>query len=136
MTTITWYSRHFLFHFLKCPLFRVPGDTKVAILKQCLKTEAHSGLSEVADIIVMRVSFMWLFWGSLLGLTFLVMLTISFWDFCYSLLDKVHGNSTRSILNKCWEIEAESYLSRVAGLFIPRVYLMLLFWGSLFYFNT
>ena len=55
MTTITWYSRHFLFDFLKCPLFRVPGDTKVAILKQCLKTEAHSDLSEVADIITMRL---------------------------------------------------------------------------------
>ena len=67
MTTITWYSRHFLFHFLKCPLFRVPGDTKVAILKQCLKTEAHSDLSEVADIncnagffyvIISRLAFM------------------------------------------------------------------------------
>ena len=57
-------------------MFRVPRDTEGAILKQCLKTEGHSDLSEVVDIIIMRVSLMWLFWGSLLGFLFLVMLPL------------------------------------------------------------
>ena len=74
-------------------MFRVPRDTKGAILKQCLKTEGHSDLSEVVDIIIMRVSLMWLFWGSLLGFLFLVMLPL----LVESLL-KVDGDTMRVVL--------------------------------------
>ena len=73
-------------------MFKVPRDTKGAILKQCLKTEGHSDLSEVVDIIIMRVSFMWLFWGSLLWLPLLVMLPL----LVESLL-KVDGDTMRVV---------------------------------------
>ena len=63
------------------------------ILNQYLKTEAPGDLFEVADNIIMRVSFMWLFWGSLLWLPLLVMLPL----LVESLL-KVDGDTMRVVL--------------------------------------
>ena len=74
-------------------MFKVHGNTMGAILKPCLKTEGYSDLSEVVDIIIIWVSFMWLFWGSLLWLPLLVMLPL----LVESLL-KVDGDTMRVVL--------------------------------------
>ena len=79
---------------------------------------------------------MWLFWGSLLGFLFLVMLTIRCWDFLYSLLLKVHAITIRAILRQSLKLKAHSGLSKVYDIIITQASFMWLFWGSLSWFHV
>ena len=104
-------------------MFRVPRDTEGAVLKQCLKTEGHSDLSEVVDIIIMRVFlcdyFEAPFWDSYSLLCYHYLLRFLLLPFVPESSWKYYESNF-----KCLEIGAESHLIRVANLFIPLVSLM------------
>ena len=96
---IPCYAYHKMLRFLYSLLLKVHGITIRSILRQCLKIEAHSGLSKVYDIIITQASFMWLFRGSLSW--FNVTCSV-FWNAFYLMLTAILCACNPFLGVHCW----------------------------------